>query len=195
MAPTTLQMQLGPNLPTSWLARSRGHAKAVHQHLRAALHDFHAAHGVFIVDQHEQVGVEDVVDQRHHLVADPLDAVLALAAVVERGALARFEGHDLGIGIERFDIVAGGQSTGAARRAGKSGHAAVADALDRLDHGSAGHVAMEAIVGQQLELGQAPRICPAWLTYSLCVRSRVRITSDSVPGVRSSVPLYFWMRS
>ena len=95
MAPTMLQMQLGPNLPKRWQARLR-HTQAVDQHLRAALHHLHAAHGVFVVDQHQQVGVEDVVDQRHHLVADALDAVLALAAIVECAALARLQRHDPG---------------------------------------------------------------------------------------------------
>jgi len=34
-----------------------------------------------LVDEHEQIGVVHLVNQRNHLVADALDAVLTLAAV------------------------------------------------------------------------------------------------------------------
>ena len=40
------------------------------------------------MNQHEQIGVEDIVDQCDHFVADTLDAVLSLPTIIEGAALA-----------------------------------------------------------------------------------------------------------
>ena len=90
----------------------------------------------------------------YHFIADAFDAVLALAAVVKSRTLARLQHNCLAIAPDGFDLIARRQRARAARRADKGGDAPVAVDACRLHSRVTGHVAVKAIVGQQLELGQ-----------------------------------------
>ena len=94
-------------------SRKRQRKVAIHaqpeQGIRAVVEDLHALHGLLILDEDDEVGVQHVVNQRAHLVADAFDAMLAAAAVGQRGALIRLERGDLGFRKCGLDLVAGGE--------------------------------------------------------------------------------------
>ncbi len=72
--------------------------------------------GGLIRDADHEVGVHDVVDQRHVLVADALDVVLAVAVVEQGRALDGFDDRDLGA-VLRLEVVASRERAG--RTAGR----------------------------------------------------------------------------
>ena len=75
------------------------------------------AHAVFVIDGRHGVGVADVVNPGHVLVADALDAVVTEAVHEQGGALDGLGGHDLGARVQALEVVPGGDGAGAARGA------------------------------------------------------------------------------
>ena len=63
-------------------------------------------HRDLVVDRHHHVGVLDVVDPRHVLVADALDAVRAEAVAEQGRALQRLGGGQLALGEQLLQLVA-----------------------------------------------------------------------------------------
>ena len=91
------------------------------QHLQALL-AFH------VVDAHQRVHIEDVVNPGDMLVADALNVVRAVAVVVERRALGRLQTDDFVIRPDLLEPIPGGDRPGAAHRRDEGGDFAVADA-------------------------------------------------------------------
>jgi len=56
------------------------HAHA-NQRVHAIMEDFDSLHRFFILYENDEIGVQDIVNQRAHLVADSLDAMLAAASI------------------------------------------------------------------------------------------------------------------
>ncbi len=79
---------------------------------------------LFIVDRRDHVGVADVVNPRHVLVADAFDAMAAEAELVERRALQRLGGDDAKLRMHRPQEIAGGDRAGAARGGNVAGQVA-----------------------------------------------------------------------
>jgi len=73
----------------------------------------HIHHGV-VVDGHHHVGILDVVNPRHVLVADAFNAMRPEAVLEQGGALQRLAGHNLAAGEELLHIVAAGDGAGRA---------------------------------------------------------------------------------
>ena len=90
----------GAKLAAQCLCFSTADPEPVDQRIRPRLDHFHPLHGLLIVDEHQQIGVVNVMDERNHLVADAFDTVLALAAVEEGRALSRFKRYRSGVGVE-----------------------------------------------------------------------------------------------
>ena len=79
---------------------------------------------LLIVDRGDHVGVADVVNPRHVLVADAFDAMAAEAELIERRALQRFGGDDAKLRMHGAQIVAGRDRAGAAGGGNVAGQAA-----------------------------------------------------------------------
>ena len=83
---------------------------ALHAHLdqgiRAIVEVLHSPHGFLVLDEDHEIGVEDVVDERAHLVADAFNAMLSAPAVGKCGALVRFQRSDFRFGKRGLDLVA-----------------------------------------------------------------------------------------
>ena len=192
-APRMLQIPETPKSPSEALQGSLWQAEKALERSLVALQEIQSEHAVVIMDQGHVVGGQDIVDQRDHLVADALDAMRA-AAVVERAWSTRAvrARRPLHIRETRLDFVARGQRSRRSRRGDERGHAAIAVTRGGFERAPAGHIAVEAVVRQQLELRQN-LVAGSFLYCS--VRSSTRMTSLSEPGVRSSRPPYWRMRS
>ena len=75
-----------------------------HQQLQALF-------GLDVVDAHNGVHVQDVVDPCYVFVADSLDVVPPISAPIYRRTLDRFESHDLMVRPYLFQPVAGGDGS------------------------------------------------------------------------------------
>ena len=84
------EMPIWPALPACRRRRLRGAGIAALVFVEQA----HELHRLLVVDGRNQVGVAHVVNPRHVLVADALDAVLAEAELQQGRALQRFGGDD-----------------------------------------------------------------------------------------------------
>ncbi len=107
-----------------------------------------------VVDGDYDIGVLDIVDPGHVLVADALDAVSAETVLQQGGALQCFAGNDLAAGEELLHIVAAGDGAG---RAGGGSHAAIRIAwphghLQDFFHGMPGDLVVPQVVAKFLEL-------------------------------------------
>ncbi len=93
-----------------------------HAHLRQILLAFRLVEQAdqldrrFVVNGHHHVGVLDVVNPRHVLVADAFDAVRAEAVVQQRRALQRFAGAEFAVREDFLQVVAGPDRARRARR-------------------------------------------------------------------------------
>ena len=112
------------------------------------------AHHVVIIDGDDHVGVLDVVDPGHVLVANAFDAVRAEAVLQKGRALQRFAGDDLAGGEDLLHVVAAGDRPGGT---GGEGHAAVGILRAELGaqhffHGMPGDVVVPEVVAELIEL-------------------------------------------
>ena len=94
------------------------------------------------------------MNQRTHLVADTLDAMLAAASIGERGTFVRLKRGDLGFGKCRLDLITRRERAGRTWCGGEACDASVSYSLHGLDRTVSGHVAKEAVVRKEFELGQ-----------------------------------------
>ncbi len=118
-------------------------------------------HGV-VVDGHHQVGVADIVDPRHVLVADALDAVRPESVLEQGRALQGFAGGDLAAREDLLHVIAAGDRP---RRTGGGGDAAelvagAGEALEGLLHGVTGDLVVPQVIGEFLELVEDHQVLP-----------------------------------
>ena len=76
--------------------------------------------GGLVADADHEIGIHHVVDQRHMLVADALDVVLAITVVEQRRAFDGLDHGDLGA-VLGLEVIAGGQRTGRTAGGNKTG--------------------------------------------------------------------------
>ena len=112
------------------------------------------AHAVLVVDRRHRVGVADVVDPGHVLVADALDAVVTEAVVEQGGALDGFGGDGLDASVEGLEVVPGGDGARAACGADVAGQASLLglDAIEDVFRGGARDVVVPDGITELLEL-------------------------------------------
>src|SRR5262245_45310325 len=110
-----------------------------------------------VVQTHDRIHVHHVVNPGYVLVADALNVVSAVAVVIKRRALDRFEADDAHVGPDLFEAVAGRNRPGAAHRRAERRDGAVADALSlqiggQLGDGIARDVIVKPVIAHRLEL-------------------------------------------
>ena len=91
-----------------------------------AVEQHHQRIGGAVADADDRVGVHDVVDIGHVLVADALDVVLAVTVVEQRRALERLHRGDPRA-QRLLEMIARGQSAGRAGRRDESGERRVCE--------------------------------------------------------------------
>ena len=107
-----------------------------------------------IIDRDDQIGILDIVDPGHVLVADAFDAVRAKAVLQQGGALQRFAGDNLAARENLLEVIAAGNGAG---RTGGKRHAAVGiigakHRLQHFFHGMPGDFIVPQIIAKLLEL-------------------------------------------
>src|SRR5262245_54301247 len=116
-----------------------------------------------VVQTHDRIHVQHVVNPGHVLVADALNVVSAVAVVIKRRALDRFEADNAQIGPDLLQTVAGSDRSRAAHRRTERRNRAIADAPlfqlgGEFDDGIASDVIVKPVVSHHFELVQDANI-------------------------------------
>ena len=117
---------------------------------------------LFVVDRGHHIGVADVVDPWHVLVADPFDAMPSETELVERGALQCFRCDDAHVRVDRAEIIARRDRAGRTRRRDETSKTIVGASYlfkNGLD-GVAGDVVMPYCISKLLKLVEDHAIGP-----------------------------------
>ena len=117
-------------------------------------------HRRLVIDRGDEVGGADVVNPRHVLVADPLDAVAAEPGRQQRRALQRLGDRDRAAGVGALEEVARSQRAGGAGGAHPRGQppARTGDGGKRLLGRGAGDAEVPEVVPELLELVEDHRL-------------------------------------
>ncbi len=143
-----------------------------------------------IINRDDQIGILDIVDPGHVLVANTFDAVRAKAIVQQGGALQRFTGNNLAARENLLEVITAGNGPG---RTGGQRHAAVGiigpkHLLQHFFHGMPGDFIMPQVVAKLFKLVEDHQILaglaqfPAFIEDLFDIRfaAGVAITSPAI---------------